>query len=85
MNDIEAITFSQDDNSSQEQGTIEGDFVKVTFEGNTYQEPMPFYLQASQAVIVLAAFVLISILGSLATVIRVAKIDPARIIGGDFQ
>lgn len=45
MNDIEAITFSQDDNSSQEQGTIEGDFVKVTFEGNTYQEPMPFYLQ----------------------------------------
>ena len=46
---------------------------------------MPFYLQASQAVIVLAAFVLISILGSLATVIRVAKIDPARIIGGDFQ
>ena len=45
MNDIEAITFSQDDNSSQEQGTIEGDFVKVTFEGNTYQEPMPFYCQ----------------------------------------
>lgn len=46
---------------------------------------MPFYLQLSQAVLVLLAFVLISILGSLATVIRVANIDPAQIIGGDFQ
>ena len=46
---------------------------------------MPFYLQGAQAAIVLCAFVLISILGSLATVIRVAKIDPAQIIGGDFQ
>lgn len=45
MNDIEEITFSQGENSSQEQGTIEGDFVRVTFEGNTYQEPMPFYCQ----------------------------------------
>jgi len=46
---------------------------------------MPFTLVGSQVVIVLAAFVLISVLGSLATVIRVAKIDPAQIIGGDFQ
>ena len=46
---------------------------------------MPFYLMGNQVVIVLAAFILISILGSLATVVRVAKIDPAQIIGGDFQ
>lgn len=46
---------------------------------------MPFYLVGSQVVVVLAAFVLISVAGSLATVIRIAKIDPARIIGGDFQ
>lgn len=46
---------------------------------------MPFYLVGNQVVIVLIAFVLISILGSLATVIRMAKIDPAQIIGGDFQ
>lgn len=46
---------------------------------------MPFTLLGSQVALVLAAFVLISILGSLATVIRVASIDPAQIIGGDFQ
>lgn len=46
---------------------------------------MPFTLVGNQVALVLAAFVLISILGSLATVIRVAHIDPAQIIGGDFQ
>ena len=46
---------------------------------------MPFYLQTTQSAIVLCAFFLISILGSLATVVRVAGIDPAQIIGGDFQ
>ena len=46
---------------------------------------MPFFLVYSQVLFVLAAFILISILGSLATVIRVAKIDPAKIIGGDFE
>lgn len=46
---------------------------------------MPFTLVGSQVALVLAAFVVISILGSLATVIRVAHIDPAQIIGGDFQ
>lgn len=46
---------------------------------------MPFSLDAGQVALVLCAFVLISILGSLATVIRVAGIDPAKIIGGDFQ
>lgn len=46
---------------------------------------MPFFLVPSQVILVLAAFILISILGSLATVIRVAKIDPAKIIGGDFE
>ncbi len=48
-------------------------------------QTMPFFLVWSQVGAVLCAFVLISILGSLATVIRVSKIDPARIIGGDFQ
>lgn len=48
-------------------------------------QTMPFYLDGGQAVIVLISFVLISIIGSLATIIRVAKIDPAEIIGGDFQ
>lgn len=46
---------------------------------------MPFFLVPSQVLLVLAAFILISILGSLATVVRVAKIDPAKIIGGDFE
>lgn len=45
---------------------------------------MPFYLVGSQVVLILCAFVLISILGSLATVVRVSGIDPAQIIGGDF-
>ena len=46
---------------------------------------MPFFLEAQQVALVLCAFVAISVLGSLATVARVGKIDPARIIGGDFQ
>lgn len=48
-------------------------------------QTMPFYLDGGQAVLVLVVFVLISIAGSLATVIKIAKIDPAEIIGGDFQ
>jgi putative ABC transport system permease protein len=31
------------------------------------------------------AFVAVSILSSLASVARVARIDPAKVIGGDFQ
>lgn len=46
---------------------------------------MPFFLVPSQVLSVLAAFILISIVGSLATIVRVSKIDPARIIGGDFE
>lgn len=46
---------------------------------------MPFYLVSSQVVQVLCTFVLISVLGSMATMIRVSRIDPAQIIGGDFQ
>lgn len=45
---------------------------------------MPFTLVGSQVFLVLVTFVLISILGSLATVIRVAHVDPAQIIGGDL-
>ena len=48
-------------------------------------QTMPFFLVWNQVALVLCAFVLISVLGSLATVIRVSKIDPAQIIGGDFQ
>ena len=47
-------------------------------------QTMPFFLVWNQVALVLCAFVLISVLGSLATVIRVSKIDPAQIIGGDF-
>lgn len=46
---------------------------------------MPFTLEGKQVALVLCAFIVISIIGSLATVIRAARIDPARIIGGDFQ
>jgi putative ABC transport system permease protein len=46
---------------------------------------MPFYLVPTQVVTVLVAFVAISVLSSLASVVRVARIDPAKVIGGDFQ
>lgn len=46
---------------------------------------MPFTLDGLQVAVVLCAFVLISITGSLATMLRVSRIDPAQIIGGDFQ
>ena len=45
---------------------------------------MPFYLVPAQVAVVLA-FVAISILSSLASVVRMARIDPAKVIGGDFQ
>lgn len=45
---------------------------------------MPFYLETSQVALVLIAFVLISVIGSLASIVKVASIDPASIIGGDF-
>lgn len=44
---------------------------------------MPFYLDWRSELIILAAFILISLAGGLASVRRVAKIDPAVIIGGD--
>jgi putative ABC transport system permease protein len=46
---------------------------------------MPFYLVWGDVATVLVAFVLISILSSLASIARVVRIDPAKIIGGDFQ
>lgn len=45
---------------------------------------MPFYLVPAQVAVVLA-FVAISILSSLASVVRMVRIDPAKVIGGDFQ
>ena len=59
--------------------------VLVLFMSQALPATMPFFLVPSQVILVLASFILISILGSLATVIRVAKIDPAKIIGGDFE
>lgn len=46
---------------------------------------MPFYLEKDKMAVVLCAFVLISVFGSLATINRVAMVDPAQIIGGDYQ
>ncbi len=44
---------------------------------------MPFYLKAGNVAVILAAFVLISLAGSLLSIIKVSRIDPAEIIGGD--
>lgn len=44
---------------------------------------MPFYLQAENVVVILCVFVFISLVGSLLSIVKVAKIDPAGIIGGD--
>lgn len=46
-------------------------------------ESMPFYLTAENACLVTAAFILTSLLGSLISVIRVAKVDPLTSIGGN--
>ncbi len=44
---------------------------------------MPFYLQTGNVILILCAFILISLFGSLFSIVKVAKIDPAGIIGGD--
>ncbi len=44
---------------------------------------MPFYLQTANVLAILAAFVGISLVGSLLSIVKVARIDPADIIGGD--
>ena len=43
---------------------------------------MPFFLNYTQVALVCLAFVLISLLTSLASILRIRKIDPAMIIGG---
>ena len=45
-------------------------------------EKMPFYLEVSNAVTVTAAFVVISVLSSLLSVINISRIDPIIAIGG---
>lgn len=57
----------------------------VTLVSGFLPSSMPFYLVWGDVATVLVAFVLISILSSLASVVRVSRIDPAKIIGGDFQ
>ena len=44
---------------------------------------MPFYLQPFSAALVSASFVGMSLLGSLASVMRVSRIDPMHVIGGE--
>ncbi len=45
-------------------------------------EKMPFYLEVPNAVTVTAAFVLISVLSSMLSVINISRIDPMKAIGG---
>ena len=45
-------------------------------------EKMPFYLEVSKALIVTAAFVVISIMSSLISVVNISHIDPIIAIGG---
>lgn len=45
-------------------------------------EKMPFYLEVHNAVTVTAAFVLISVLSSMLSVINISRIDPMKAIGG---
>lgn len=45
-------------------------------------EKMPFYLEVSKALIVMAAFIVISVLSSLISVINISHIDPIIAIGG---
>lgn len=44
---------------------------------------MPFYLQRESLVLITIVFVMVSILGGLFSVFRVAKIDPITVIGGE--
>jgi len=45
-------------------------------------EKMPFYLEAPDAVAVTAAFVAISVLSSMLSVVNISRIDPVKAIGG---
>ncbi len=44
---------------------------------------MPFYLTASNAAVVTAAFILVSLLGALISIRRVGRVDPLTSIGGN--
>lgn len=46
---------------------------------------MPFYLENQAVAVVLGAFIVFSLVGSLTSVINVSRIDPAKIIGGDLS
>ena len=49
----------------------------------TLPATMPFYLQWSSIALVTSVFVIVSVLGGLFSVLRVAKIDPVTVIGGE--
>ena len=45
-------------------------------------ETMPFYLKAGNAIVVVLAFVLISVLSSILSIVNISRIDPITAIGG---
>lgn len=48
-------------------------------------QTMPFYLQAQSACIVSVAFIAISMLSSLLSILNIARIDPVQAIGGNDE
>ncbi len=53
--------------------------------GAAMPEKMPFYLELPDALMVTAAFVLISVAGSLLSIVNVVRIDPVIAIGGEEE
>ena len=45
-------------------------------------ETMPFYLESGNACLVIVAFILISIVSSLISILNISHVDPMKVIGG---
>ena len=63
-------------------GTIIADILVYAM-ASALPNTMPFYLQNNEIALVSVSFILISLVGSLASIIRVAKLDPVQVIGGE--
>lgn len=63
-------------------GTIVGNILAFAM-ASALPEAMPFYLNIESALIVSVAFISISVFASLISTIKVARIDPIDIIGGN--
>lgn len=48
-------------------------------------QTMPFYLQLSSAAVVSVAFIVVSVLSSLLSIVHIARIDPIQSIGGNEE